>query len=224
MFFSREEVTKIGLETIKQQTGYEYIFCDIYRVEAIGFAFNPKTVRVLEHPQRAIFHFNRETPRALLSVPILFKGKPMHIYVTHLDHQDENVRMKQINSIMQRIEQDKFERYKGKEFPHILLGDFNALKKEDYTKQQWDDITKIRKRNSWEAPKTDLTSYIADKDYTDLLEIYSTKAKTQIPLTSRFKTRVDYIFSYKNNYTIVDAGFIDNNDSDHKAIYVELKI
>ena len=39
----------------------------------------------------------------------------------------------------------------------IWTGDFNALSKEDYSEEQWNNITGIRKQNRWELPKTDLT-------------------------------------------------------------------
>ena len=79
------------------------------------------------------------------------------IYVTclHLNYRDENTRLKEINSIKQKL--DKFipaiNQTKG---CHIWTGDFNALTKEDYTDEEWQDIAKIRCQNSWESPKVDL--------------------------------------------------------------------
>ena len=43
------------------------------------------------------------------------------------------------------------------DYCQIWTGDFNALSKEDYSEEQWNNITGIRKQNRWELPKTDLT-------------------------------------------------------------------
>ena len=43
----------------------------------------------------------------------------------------------------------------------IWTGDFNALTREDYTNEQWNHITGVRKQNGWELPKTELTTQVS---------------------------------------------------------------
>ena len=42
----------------------------------------------------------------------------------------------------------------------IWTGDFNALTKEDYTAEQWQEVTNVRARNSWELPMTGVTTEV----------------------------------------------------------------
>jgi hypothetical protein len=44
--------------------------------------------------------------------------------------------------------------------PHIIVGDFNALKRSDYTQKQWNNITKVRAQNKWEKPQDFLIEHI----------------------------------------------------------------
>ena len=42
----------------------------------------------------------------------------------------------------------------------IWTGDFNALTKEDYSDEEWEDIARVRARNLWERPHTELTDKV----------------------------------------------------------------
>lgn len=53
-------------------------------------------------------------------------------FCTHLDHLDENWRMKQINAIIQSTN-----------IPHILAGGLNSLDETDYSQERWTDIVKV---------------------------------------------------------------------------------
>jgi hypothetical protein len=45
--------------------------------------------------------------------------------------------------------------------PQIWTGDFNALTRDDYTDEFWQEaVVNVRERNSWETPKTDLTKKV----------------------------------------------------------------
>lgn len=43
---------------------------------------------------------------------------------------------------------------------HLMCGDFNALTKEDYSVEEFEQVTLVRSRNSWETPKMDLTKKV----------------------------------------------------------------
>lgn len=57
----------------------------------------------------------------------------VNVQCTHLDHLDENWRMKQIKSIIRSTNNE----------PHILLGGLNSLDPTDYSQQRWMDIVKV---------------------------------------------------------------------------------
>jgi endonuclease/exonuclease/phosphatase family metal-dependent hydrolase len=44
--------------------------------------------------------------------------------------------------------------------PHIIVGDFNALQKSDYSKKQWEEIAKVKVKNKWEKPQDLLIKHI----------------------------------------------------------------
>lgn len=53
----------------------------------------------------------------------------VRVIMTHLDHRSEIARMKQLEQLFEHLGTD------SKHIPHILMGDFNALTKADYTEE-----------------------------------------------------------------------------------------
>lgn len=43
---------------------------------------------------------------------------------------------------------------------HVLVGDFNALHRGDYTAADWHRVASVRKRGSWEPPRTELMDWL----------------------------------------------------------------
>ena len=67
--------------------------------------------------------------KATIEVP---DAGEVNFHCTHLDHLDENWRMKQINSIL-----------RFSDGPHVLAGGLNALEETDYSAERWADIVKV---------------------------------------------------------------------------------
>lgn len=72
---------------------------------------------------------DRNVLKATIDVP---ETGEVDFHCTHLDHLDENWRMKQINAIIQ-----------SNDGPHILAGGLNSLEETDYSKERWTDIIKV---------------------------------------------------------------------------------
>lgn len=159
--------------------------------------------------------------RGVLSVQFGYLGRLFHIYSTHLDHQDEQIRLYQIEKLKEIIEHEKQQLYDGREFTHLLLGDFNSLTRSDYTEEVWNEITEIRKKNDWEPPQTDVMDTLKDMGYVDLIGEYCKSKGQEVPLTSRFDTRVDYILS-NESLRVKHAGVINSYASDHLPVYIDL--
>ncbi|KAK8467876.1 hypothetical protein PHAVU_007G168200 [Phaseolus vulgaris] len=70
----------------------------------------------------------RNVLKATIDVPQVGE---LNLYCTHLDHLDENWRMKQVNAIIQSSDE-----------PHILAGGLNSLDESDYSQERWTDIVK----------------------------------------------------------------------------------
>jgi len=227
-----QEVTLKGLQTIKRNIGYNYVFADVNGEDAIGFVYNPKKVKILKHSKKI---FEYKYPRALLSILLeLDSGTKIatkiQLHITHLEHKYEYIRLHQIKCILNEISEiSEISEINTTSqipclpcLPCLLMGDFNALKRADYSDDKWKSIGDTRKLNDWDPPKTDLIDYIESKNYKDIIGDFCSKKGLPVPLTSRFKTRVDYIFSFGNfdNFgTLTNCGFIDNDDSDHKLIF-----
>ncbi|OMP04980.1 Endonuclease/exonuclease/phosphatase [Corchorus olitorius] len=73
----------------------------------------------------------RNVLKATIDVP---QTGEIDFHCTHLDHLDENWRMKQINAIIQ-----------SNDGPHILAGGLNSLEETDYSSERWNDIVKVCK-------------------------------------------------------------------------------
>ena len=71
----------------------------------------------------------RNVLKTTIDVP---KVGEVNFYCTHLDHLNEDWRMKQINSIIQ-----------SNDAPHILVGGLNSLDETDYSQERWTDIVKV---------------------------------------------------------------------------------
>lgn len=71
----------------------------------------------------------RNVLKATIDVPQVGE---FNFHCTHLDHLDENWRMKQINAIIQSSDE-----------PHILAGGINSLDESDYSEERWTDIVKV---------------------------------------------------------------------------------
>jgi len=72
----------------------------------------------------------RNVLKATIDVP---RVGELNFFCTHLDHLDENWRMKQINAIIQSSDK-----------PHILAGGLNSLDETDYSTERWTEIVKVK--------------------------------------------------------------------------------
>lgn len=76
-----------------------------------------------------IFIGHRNVLKATIDVP---GSGEVEFHCTHLDHLDENWRMKQVHAIIQSTD-----------VPHILAGALNSLDESDYSSERWTDIVKV---------------------------------------------------------------------------------
>jgi len=72
-----------------------------------------------------------------------------------LDYRTEPVRLEEL-SVIRKITDELF----TQSACQIWTGDFNALTQEDYSPDQWQSISNIRAKNSWESPQTALTKKV----------------------------------------------------------------
>jgi endonuclease/exonuclease/phosphatase family metal-dependent hydrolase len=169
------------------------------------------------------FHSNQQTiceyisgRRSLLKVCLdsedLFL-KDRIFGVTHLDQINENVRLEQIK---------EFNPYENN--IDILMGDMNSLTYDDYTDDYYQkNILQLRKKSNWEKPCFQLTELIKNQwNYQDAFKQINPDAKDEQVVTSRFKTRIDYIYLHSRiNHSCIlkKCSIIDTkNITDHNAV------
>lgn len=121
---------------------------------------------------------------------------------THLDVSNEDIRVKQINIIINDI--------KNTNKKIILCGDLNTIVKSDYSKEEWNNKL-INIRNYMFEPH--VVNILKNNNFIDNGYLYN---KNKIN-TSLYDRRVDYIFTknYYSKYYYVD---INNKLSDHYPI------
>ncbi|GFZ04693.1 DNAse I-like superfamily protein [Actinidia rufa] len=95
----------------------------------------------------------RNVLKATIDVP---RVGEVNFHCTHLDHLDENWRMKQINTMIQ-----------SNEGPHILAGCLNSLDETDYSPERWTDIVKYYEQLGKPTPKVEVMKFLKSKQYAD---------------------------------------------------------
>jgi endonuclease/exonuclease/phosphatase family metal-dependent hydrolase len=126
------------------------------------------------------------------------------ITVFHLDHLSETTRMMQLDQMDDMLKTTD-----------ILVGDFNSIKKEDYSENFIKKIYAMRKTACIEKPEFQVIERIED------IGFRTNKFKME---TCFYATRVDYIFmkpSITDKFNLVDGvvNYIKSNVTDHNMIW-----
>ncbi|CAJ1969163.1 unnamed protein product [Sphenostylis stenocarpa] len=165
----------------------------------------------------------RNVLKATIDVPQVGE---LNFYCTHLDHLDENWRMKQVNAIIQSSDE-----------PHILAGGLNSLDESDYSQERWTDIVKYYEEMGKPTPKVEVMKYLKSKDYTDAKD-YAGECESVVMIakgqsvqgTCKYGTRVDYILSSSSSssnspYKFVPDSYLvlsSKGTSDHHIVKVDV--
>ncbi|KAG6748538.1 hypothetical protein POTOM_048466 [Populus tomentosa] len=168
----------------------------------------------------------RNVLKATIDVP---QAGEVNFHCTHLDHLDENWRMKQIDAIIQ-----------SSDAPHILAGGLNSLDETDYSEERWTDIVKVDhiapayyEEMGKPTPKVEVMSFMKSKHYTDAkdfageCESVVILAKGQnVQGTCKYGTRVDYVLASPDSpYRFVPGSysvFSSKGTSDHHIVKVDI--
>lgn len=176
---------------LAQRLGYEWAFgatqsSDPTRHPPYGNAFLSRWP-IVAH---AAHHLAPETSygrRGLLEVRVLFpSGRPFTVYVTHLDHRSEQLRLEQWSAAGAWLQRDRTR-------PHLLMGDFNALSAGDYpTPESREVLAAFQKAQGWVPAAFDLVAQVLKAGYVD--------SQAAIQRTPTFpaaepERRIDYIFA-----------------------------
>lgn len=218
---AEEENGMKPLSDLAAALGMNYVFAESWAPEYGNAVFSKWPIKrwnvnkIFDHTDI------RNVLKATIDVP---EAGELNFYCTHLDHLDENWRMKQINAIIQSNDE-----------PHILAGGLNSLDESDYSQERWTDIVKYYEEMGKPTPKVEVMKHLKSKDYTDAknyageYESVVMIAKGQsVQGTCKYGTRVDYILSssyspYKfvpGSYSVLSS----KGTSDHHIVKVDVMI
>lgn len=139
----------------------------------------------------------------------------------HLDNKKEKTRMEEVKVMLEQFRMESW-------FPMVLAGDFNSLRRDDYSSEQWETISQKRKEAKpipWESPKTDVTKLLEEKE--GFVDCRSDVLNKSGPIaTCRFNTRIDYVYQHqlvKKKWESTSVHHIKTDASDHYPVVVTFK-
>ncbi|CAF1169677.1 unnamed protein product [Rotaria sp. Silwood1] len=138
--------------------------------------------------------------------------------VTHLDHLNENDRLTQIEEFSPVGHNVS-----------ILMGDMNALTRDDYSDDYYQkNLVQVREKSNWERPYFDLTRLITTRwGFQDAFKQINPQLKDQSVTTSRYGTRIDYIYwrpRDNDEWKLKDCFIVDTKKAtDHNAVVAEFE-
>lgn len=151
---------------------------------------------------------------------------------THLDHISDAERVQQAQSLLRQSA------LLSKGFPHLLVGDLNAMKATDYSPAQWEALRQRNVDRNWVPPAASGALECLEKaGYMDLLPLgFDTTADEPSACASASPwtlvgpppTRVDYAYfspDWKDASCLVSAtAWVDHraSGSDHRPLVVDL--
>uniref|UniRef100_A0A5B7CBY1 Putative DNAse I-like superfamily protein n=1 Tax=Davidia involucrata TaxID=16924 RepID=A0A5B7CBY1_DAVIN len=216
---AEEEKSMKPLSDLADALGMNYVFAESWAPEYGNAVLSKWPIK--RWTVQKIFDDTdfRNVLKATIDVP---QTGEVNFHCTHLDHLDENWRMKQINAIIE-----------SNDIPHIFAGGLNSLDETDYSPERWTDIVKYYEEMGKPTPKVEVMRFLKSKEYTDAkdfageCESVVMIAKGQsVQGTCKYGTRVDYILASQDSpYKFVPGSysvFSSKGTSDHHIVKVDI--
>lgn len=177
-----------------------------------------------EEKHRAILADKEQ--RGLLEGRILLPtGQTFTLYVTHLDHKDEEARLVQLRALRTWTGRDRAR-------PHLVAGDFNAISPWDITERPdlFGTLSQSAKGNRLSGGE-DGPRVIAQMEKAGYVDIYrmlgTPGARTFLP--SQVPIRIDYLFASQELTPFLQSCHIwleptGQEASDHRPVFAELAL
>jgi endonuclease/exonuclease/phosphatase family metal-dependent hydrolase len=153
----------------------------------------------------------------------------LEVACVHFDHVREPQRLAEAMKLAEHL---------GSEHAHrIWLGDCNALTRSDASDTEWAAIAQHRANSAWEAPRSELTDLLKASPtkkrpglrMADAWEVASPPRRSGPKGTSRFGTRIDYVFLSPGLATACNVTHCEHlvaipHVSDHNAVVATLEL
>ena len=151
--------------------------------------------------------------RGLLEARILLPdNRSFTVYVTHLDHTDEDVRLTQLRALRTWTIRDRSR-------PHLVMGDFNAL-------SPW-DVAALNMPDG--APEPRVIAQMEKAGYVDAYRLYGEPGSQSFIPSTDPPIRIDYIFASRPLAGGVRSCVIwqepaGSEASDHRPVLAEVEL
>lgn len=167
-------------------------------------------------PKAPGFDFNR--PRYLTAGVRLEDNTEFYLTCIHLIPKYSDLRHEEVVRIAEDLK-PLFDEQR----PQMWMGDYNTLRKSDYSSEEWEEIVRIRQKNGRKAPLSDVMEELDKLGFADNW----TKAGCPKPrTTSRFNTRVDYVLSsprFDKQWKLLFYSHFPYEASDHSFVMAEFQ-
>ena len=150
------------------------------------------------------------------------------VFGTHLDVRHEHVRCRQLETLHQRMTSLAGDR------PYLLIGDYNALRGDDYDDTDWQGIAESRACSGYEMPLHAAIDVMLARGYIDAARRtphgLQPWQERQTKMWSRFATcwagtRIDYVWMSPGwRWPTRSYRVIDEYCSDHFPVLVEFEL
>ncbi|KAF0911897.1 hypothetical protein E2562_012724 [Oryza meyeriana var. granulata] len=207
------------LSELAEGLGMRFVFAESWAPEYGNAVLSRWPIKRWKAHRLADHSDFRNVLRATIDVP---GAGEVSFYCTHLDHLDESLRMKQVNSILRFAD--------GRH--HILAGGLNALDATDYSADRWAAIAKYHEQIGKPAPKAEVMRHLKAKRYVDAKDFAAGVCEALVVApngqdaqgTCKYGTRVDYILASPNSpYRFVPGSYAvvpSRGTSDHHIVMV----
>lgn len=147
------------------------------------------------------------------------------VLATHWDHISEGERLTQARSLLQ------LRPSLCAELPHLLVGDLNAMRRSDYSPEQWAALEERNRQKGWGPPAdSDALAFLDSKGYIDVHQSTWGLADGAAAAESRWTTaglpgaRIDYALASGGWAGGTLSAWVDTDasSSDHFPLVVDL--
>jgi endonuclease/exonuclease/phosphatase family metal-dependent hydrolase len=174
--------------------------------------------------RRLVLHAADGEARSAVLVEVASPIGPLVVIGTHLDHRREAVRVRQVELLLEAVA--------DVQAPHVIAGDFNAMRTSDYPPEVLAAIAARRRRSAYELPSDDVVHRLDAAGYVDAVRLaHAVDPQRPLPSSSRSTcwagTRVDYVWLDRALAARVrgaTAEVVQTDVSDHLPVVVEVQL
>eukprot|EP00435_Cladocopium_sp_Y103_P028080 s1444_g7.t1 len=187
----------------------QVIHCDSAHLEGGSSVPTPKGSK----------HIGRGCLAVCVATSLEDADKKFAVLATHLDHISEAERLRQAESILSH------QARLSSGLPHLLVGDLNAMKRSDYSEEEWAALEARNSRNRWSPPE-DSAALVALEaaGYRDMHQMTAPEA-SRWTLAADPPARIDYIFASNdfNRIGRINEAFVASAvGSDHLPMVLDI--